>query len=48
MGVLEVAGNETFEALLASCVPELQTIGFVLVGEVAHEEVDADGGLGPR
>lgn len=31
VGILEVAGDETLEALLASCIPELEAVGFVLM-----------------
>lgn len=43
--VLEVAGDEGPELLLPGRVPELESIGLVIVRDVADQEVDADGGL---
>lgn len=45
MGVLEVAGDQTLEALLARSVPQLQTDDFAGSGDVFADEVDAYGGL---
>ena len=46
MCVLEIAGDQRAEALLASGVPELEAVVLSTVSEVLGEEVDADGGLG--
>lgn len=43
--ILEVAGNEALEPLLARRVPKLQPIVSFLVGDVFDQEVDSDGGL---
>ena len=45
VGVLQVAGDEAFEALLAGSVPHLQAIAAVVIGEVLDEKVYADGCL---
>jgi hypothetical protein len=45
VGVLEVAGNETLEALLSRSVPQLQPDDFAGCGDVFADEVDAYGGL---
>lgn len=45
VGVLEVAGDEAFEAFLAGSVPELNAVLSLVGGDVFDEEVDADGGL---
>jgi len=45
VGVLEVAGDEAFDAFLAGSVPELNAVLSLVGGDVFDEEVDADGGL---
>jgi hypothetical protein len=45
VGVAEVAGDETFEAFLASSVPELEADGALVDDDVFGDEVDAYGGL---
>jgi hypothetical protein len=45
VGVLEVAGDEAFEAFLAGSVPELNAVLSLVGSDVFDEEVDADGGL---
>ena len=45
MGVLEVAGDETFESLLASSVPELKPDHLSAGRDVLAYEVDPDGRL---
>lgn len=44
-GVLEVAGDEALEPLLAGSVPQLQAVVAAVDGDVLDQEVDADGGL---
>ena len=44
-GILEIAGNEAFESLLTSCVPELKSILFFIIADIFDQKVDADGGL---
>ena len=45
MSVFEVAGNETFEALLPRRVPELQSDYFACCCDVFADEVDPNGRL---
>jgi hypothetical protein len=45
MGVFEVAGNETFESLLTSSIPELKANHFATGCDVLAYEVDPDGRL---
>lgn len=44
--ILEIAGNEAFESLLASSVPHLQAVAAVVIRQVLQQEVYADGCLG--
>lgn len=39
--VLEVAGNEAFESFLPRCVPKLDAVMLLPVGDVLHQEVNA-------
>ena len=40
-GILEIAWDETSISLLASSIPQLQTAGRGLVGDVFAQEIDA-------
>lgn len=46
--VFEVAGNEAFEALLPSCVPELQTDDFAAGCDVFAYKINSDRWLSHR
>jgi hypothetical protein len=41
MGLSEVAGDEAFETFLAGCVPELYSVGFLVVLDVGDDKIDA-------
>ena len=45
MCIFEVAGDKTFEALLASSVPELQADDLPCSGDILADEIDPDGRL---
>ena len=45
MGIFEVAGDKTFEALLSSSVPELKTDDLPSSGDILADEIDPDGWL---
>lgn len=44
-GIFEVTGDETTEAFLPSCIPQLQPIVLALISNVLAKEVNANGGL---
>lgn len=45
MGILEVTGDEGPKTFLACRIPQLEAISLIIVDNIAHEEVNADGGL---
>jgi predicted O-methyltransferase YrrM len=45
VGIFEIAGDQTAKAFLPSCVPELKSVGLIVVDDVLDEKVDSDGGL---
>lgn len=45
MSILEIAGDERFEPLLACSIPELEAYHFTSDCNVLRYEIDADGGL---
>ncbi len=45
VGILQITRNKTFESLLTGCVPQLQSISFILVNNIPNQEINANGGL---
>ena len=45
VGISQIAGNQTFEPLLACSIPKLQSDGFLAHSHVLGDEIDANGGL---
>lgn len=40
-GILEIAGDETFESLLSGCVPKLYAVMLIPIRDVLHQKVNA-------
>jgi len=45
MSILQIAGYETLETLLPSCIPKLKAYNLPTGGDVLADEINADGWL---
>ena len=45
MRVLQVAWNQSPKSFLACCIPQLESIGLIIMNNISDKEVDANSSL---